>query len=405
MAKKDNKKTKKPSLFILSLLISFGAVNAALLAPALPELAHYFQVEDRTIQLTVTLFLFGYAGGQLLYGPTANYFGRKKSLYIGLFIAIVGLVLCISAHFFSFFPLLLIGRFISAIGSCVGFTLSFTIISDYYHTKTARKLIAYLIMLFAAMPGIATLTGGNLSFYFGWLSCFYFLMGYSLVLLMLITRLPETAYKLDKTAGKLINILNNYLQILYDKKLLACALLIGSATACDYLVSTLMPFVAFNTLNLQTNTYGAFNMLSISGLILGCFTSSKLAIYYSEKKVILFGIILSSIATIFLFLLLETNGNAFHLWILFSNIAVLFTGISLVYCNAVALANAKTKDKANSNATMSFINLSIAAITILLISSIPEARLAIMIGLSLSIASMWIAFFYLVFSSQTVTSL
>jgi DHA1 family bicyclomycin/chloramphenicol resistance-like MFS transporter len=48
-----------------------------------------FGVSRGTIQLAVTLYLFGVAGGQLLCGPVSDRFGRRPSLLaaLGVYIA------------------------------------------------------------------------------------------------------------------------------------------------------------------------------------------------------------------------------------------------------------------------------------------------------------------------------
>ena len=76
--------THQLPLVTLLLMISFASVNAVLFTPALPNIAHFFAISDSIAQQTITWFLIGYAVGQLLYGPLANRFGRKKALFAGV---------------------------------------------------------------------------------------------------------------------------------------------------------------------------------------------------------------------------------------------------------------------------------------------------------------------------------
>ena len=48
--------------------------------PVLPRAAADFGISRGTIQLAITLYLFGIAGGQLLYGPVSDKFGRRPTL-------------------------------------------------------------------------------------------------------------------------------------------------------------------------------------------------------------------------------------------------------------------------------------------------------------------------------------
>lgn len=59
--------TYKLPFYILLLLISFASVNAVLFTPGLPEIASFFNLSNDQAQLTISLFLIGYAGGQLVY--------------------------------------------------------------------------------------------------------------------------------------------------------------------------------------------------------------------------------------------------------------------------------------------------------------------------------------------------
>ena len=73
---------KKPDIISLMLLSAFASMGAIVMMPALPRMADFFNKDIGTTQLAVTTFLFGYAIGQLFYGPLANRYGRKFALYV-----------------------------------------------------------------------------------------------------------------------------------------------------------------------------------------------------------------------------------------------------------------------------------------------------------------------------------
>lgn len=68
----------KLSFVTLLLLISFASVNAVLFTSALPNITAFFGITEHAAQQTITSFLVGYTIGQLIYGPIANRYGRKK---------------------------------------------------------------------------------------------------------------------------------------------------------------------------------------------------------------------------------------------------------------------------------------------------------------------------------------
>ena len=90
----------------------FASISAVLFTPALPEIAKVLGVSDGQVQATMTLFLLGYAFGNLPYGPIAKRFGRKPAIYLGVLIAILGSLLTVWAGRNHFFSLFLLGRVI-----------------------------------------------------------------------------------------------------------------------------------------------------------------------------------------------------------------------------------------------------------------------------------------------------
>lgn len=54
---------KEPFLLTLLLLVSYPSVGPVLFTPALPAIAQFFDVSSSIAQLTITLFLIGYAIG------------------------------------------------------------------------------------------------------------------------------------------------------------------------------------------------------------------------------------------------------------------------------------------------------------------------------------------------------
>jgi hypothetical protein len=70
--------------WILVAVTATGTLAMHILVPVLPLAAADFGVSRGTIQLAITLYLFGIAGGQLLYGPVSDKFGRRPTLLISL---------------------------------------------------------------------------------------------------------------------------------------------------------------------------------------------------------------------------------------------------------------------------------------------------------------------------------
>src|SRR5579862_5640776 len=118
------------SRLFLAIIAALPSIFALLFTPALPLLIGHFDVEFQHSQLPMSCFLLGYALGQLPYGPLSNRFGRRCVLHLGLLIAILSCIGCVSAGHAHNFYLFLVARFFMAVGSGAGLHTAFTIVGD-----------------------------------------------------------------------------------------------------------------------------------------------------------------------------------------------------------------------------------------------------------------------------------
>src|SRR3546814_18943312 len=65
---------------LLAALVALGPISTDLYLPSLPGLARAFATDVADVQLTLSVFLSGLAGGQLVYGPLSDRFGRRPAL-------------------------------------------------------------------------------------------------------------------------------------------------------------------------------------------------------------------------------------------------------------------------------------------------------------------------------------
>jgi DHA1 family bicyclomycin/chloramphenicol resistance-like MFS transporter len=194
---------KLPQTPILFLLASFPTISALLATPSLPNMVQSLGITPSQAQSTITVFLLGYAFGNLPYGPLSKKYGRKPIIYLGALLAIFGALTIALTKIFS---LILLGRLLMGLGSGVGLKMSYTIIGDVYEHKAATKVISILMYAFAIVPAVGMTLGGFLTETFGWQSCYFFLAAYSFFILALSSFLPETSGVLDPHALNISNI-------------------------------------------------------------------------------------------------------------------------------------------------------------------------------------------------------
>lgn len=345
----------EPKLWLLILIMSFGSVGAVLFTPGLPMIAQDFGISSSLAQLTITIFLLGYGLGQLIYGPLANGYGRKGALKIGICLEIIGALLCVASGSLHVFWLLIVARFIMALGAAVGVTLTFTIIHDFYFPEQTRKILAYVSLAFAIMPGLSTTVGGFLTQYLSWESCFYFLAFYGVFLWWVLRYLAETAVVIDKHAIHPISIIKGYLKTFSNKNLIFCSLLIGANTSLYYVFSATAPFIGIQLIKLSPDVYGVLNIIPSIALACSGLGAAALSSYLNTKKTIFAGLGLFALGSVTMLLLFF--GDVVTRWSLFLSVSIVYLGASLVFTNLTVLAMHQAENRSNAAAVMSFINI------------------------------------------------
>lgn len=380
----------KLPFFTLLLLISFASVNAVLFTPALPAIAAFFAITDSAAQQTITWFLVGYTLGQLVYGPIANRYGRKPALYTGISLQIVSSLICVLAGFFHLFSLLMIGRFLLALGSGVGLKMTFTLINETHEPAAAGKKLSYLMLAFAIAPGLGVMIGGLLTAQWGWTGPFYASAIYGIILLFLTSKLPETKKVLELNALKLNHLIHAYTSQFKNFQLIRGGLLMGGATCFVYIFAVLAPFIAMNILHMTSTNYGTANLLPSIGLVLGSLLSAQLAEKYSALTIIRTGLMITILGCVGM--LAASLFELSAILILFIPMMICYFGLAFVFANTSSIAMENVQDKAHGSAVMNFFNMGSPTLAVLALSEFQTTLLLLPMALLFICAAMFLIF-------------
>ena len=186
-------KTISPTWGITLLLAIISAIqplSTDMYLPSLLSIAAYFNTDMSQVQFTLSIFMVGFAIGQIFYGPFADKYGRKPLLLISLLIYLAGVVVCLTAEHIEF---LIFGRFLQALGGSGPVVLSRAIVRDMLKGAEAGNMLAKMGFIMGFVPLIAPVFGGFFETYYGWRSHFYVFLAFGVMLLFLVMwRLPET---------------------------------------------------------------------------------------------------------------------------------------------------------------------------------------------------------------------
>ncbi|AHZ86020.1 Bcr/CflA family multidrug efflux MFS transporter [Bdellovibrio bacteriovorus] len=239
-------------ILLLASLTAFGPLSIDMYLPAFPAIAENLNVPLSSVQMSLASFFIGLATGQIFYGPITDRFGRKKPLYVGLGIYALASLVC---AFTKNVEMLILFRFLQALGSCAGVVISRAIVRDLFtHQETAR-VFSLLMLVMGVAPILAPFFGGYISEFFGWRAIFALMVIISTsCIVMLAIFLPETHQPDQRVHIK--DSLKNYVQIIKDRHFMGYALAGGAAQAGLFAYITGSSFVFINLFEIPAKSFG-----------------------------------------------------------------------------------------------------------------------------------------------------
>ncbi len=280
----------RPALAILIAVAAVGPLALNIFTPSLPGMQSVFNVSYGTIQLTITLFLFGTAFAQLLYGPFSDRFGRRPALLAGLCLFLVG---SIASAFATTITWLLLARTLQAVGGCAGLVLSRAIVRDMHSGEKSASMIGYITMGMVVVPMVAPLLGGFLDEWFSWRAGFLFVsIAGSLVLFAAAFKLPETNHDLRPMPG-MRGVLVSYAGLLKSADFRHYAFCAAFSSGSFFAFLSGGPFVAIELMGQPKSVYGACFVAVAIGYMTGNFTTGLTAERIGTDRMITLGACIS----------------------------------------------------------------------------------------------------------------
>jgi DHA1 family bicyclomycin/chloramphenicol resistance-like MFS transporter len=162
---------------LIAALVALGPLSTDMYLPAFPAMVRYFDSGVAQVQLTLSVFLFGFAAAQLLYGPLSDRLGRKPVLLAGLAVFVMSSMAVALADSVAAVTAL---RLLQALGAAAGPVLGRAMVRNLYHPRDAARVLSYIGTAMAVAPALAPILGGYLNVWLDWRAIFLFLAGYGL---------------------------------------------------------------------------------------------------------------------------------------------------------------------------------------------------------------------------------
>ena len=281
----------KPS-YIIALLCSITTIGRFVMdnyLPSLPAISQAFNAPVSDVQLTITLYIFGFGLSQLIYGPLSDRYGRKIILIGGLILFLIANTLC---AFTKSLDTLLVARLLSGIGMGVCGVLNRAIACDCFSGAAFSKAWSYTTTTLVVVLIFAPIIGSGVQELFGWQANFNIATLFvSIVLFIILWKLPETN-QTQLSSISMKSIFTNYKNLLLSRSFVLSTLCYTFAFSGLIAYFQVSPFLLMNELHLTPLQYGFSSLAIASGYLVGGFIVRKLARVLGIKLLLLTGIVL-----------------------------------------------------------------------------------------------------------------
>ena len=353
------------ALIAAATALGFGALH--MVVPTLPLLQRVFDRGPTEVQLVVTLYFLGIAGGQLIYGPVSDRFGRRPVLIAGVLLFLGGTALC---GFALSLPMLIVGRVAQAIGACAGLVLGRAIIRDVSDRDSAARGIAIVMMAMTLVPAVSPAIGAYLAQWFGWRSMFalHAALGV-LVLGWALARLAETLPEIVPL--NLTEITRTYRALVSSLPFWCFALCTAFTSASWFTFVASAPYLLSETLHEPPSTYGMMIVMPMVTYMIGNAMAARFARRIGANTIMVLGVALSLASGTLMAVWSASWG--FSAWAMFVPMALSSIGNGLSQPSAMASGlSIKPRVAGTASGFIGFLQMAASAIGTLLVAALPH---------------------------------
>lgn len=266
---------------VLGSLAAFGPLSIDMYLPALPEIGRDLRGDPAA---TLAVFFAGMAAGQLVHGPLADRYGRRRPLFAAIALYVLASVGCALAGSMG---QLLGMRLLQALGACAGMVIARAVVRDLSDRGVDPvRLMAQLMIVMGVAPVLAPLFGGWVAGAFGWRAIFWALaMVGSLVLVVVALFLPDTLPPERRRRVPPLGVAADYLGLLRDPRFAAAALPGATAISGMFAYIAGSPAVFIGLHGVRPEQYGLYFGAGAVGVIAVSVATGRLAPRFGRERV------------------------------------------------------------------------------------------------------------------------
>lgn len=326
---------------LLASIIALSPLAIDMYLPAMPILAEQLNTTMPMVQNSLSVYLFGYALGLILFGPMADKHSRRKMVLFGISgFLVTSLLLPFVSNIEQFLSL----RFIQAFISSAATVVVPGAIREYYQKDTAKGL-SYVSMIMMLAPMIAPSIGSVLLVAHSWQMIFYVLAFYSVMVLLLVAKFLPEVVRDNTNQHKQISFLKRYKIVFSNSEARLDILSSMMISLAFFAYITAIPFVYLTVFKVTEYNFSILFGITVVALMSAHFINTRLVVHQGSRQMLWYGLTLAVIASAALFLV-----NLLNMPLVFTVISILplMGSISMVAVNSDALVLTKFPEQSGT---------------------------------------------------------
>jgi MFS transporter, DHA1 family, multidrug resistance protein len=212
-------------------LIAINAFAIDIMLPGLQKIGESLgEADANRRQLVIPAYMLGFGVLQLVFGPLADRFGRRKPLLLGVTIYCLSALM---AYFVSDFNSLVALRVMQGAGAAASMVIGLALVRDLFVGDQMAKTLSLVFMVMMVSPILAPSLGQFLLTVLDWRGLFAFMAGAGgLLLIWIYLRLPETLKPENRRAFTFGSIIEGF------------GIVFGNRQSLSYILATAVIFGA-----------------------------------------------------------------------------------------------------------------------------------------------------------------
>jgi DHA1 family bicyclomycin/chloramphenicol resistance-like MFS transporter len=294
--------------------------------PSIPQIATYFDVDIHKVELSLSIFLSGFALGQVFGGPISDRYGRRVSSIIGLLgYAFFSFLIIFSSSIYE----LWIYRFLEAFFGGITVVNAAAAVRDRFHGEEAAKVFSLIGLVRSLAPLLAPVFGAIIIHFFPWEGVFVFLGIYALVAAFLVYKdLPESFTKSSQS------IIASYKSVLSNTNALKVMLVLAISFGGFFIIIAKTSFIYIGHFGISTDFFPLFFGVNFIAMMFMIKLNVSLLKKYNIKRLTKNAILVQIIASV-LFLQLYKDPS---IVVVVALIGVYMSMMAFIFGNAMAMA-------------------------------------------------------------------